>query len=702
MPHSDSGFSPFDLVYGFRVRTPLDALYHGLFEVDSEKLNVCEWVSNMAERLELMRDCAAVKMMKGKESRLMLMNRGTKLREFEVGSKVLYRIPGLNCKLADSWEGPYIVLERTGEVNYKIHKEGAKKHCKVVHVNCLKKYCDRESVCRLDVVVEDDYVQRNKLSGVCVDYNQVELDKLLGEYEGVFSDLPGSTKRVVMNIETGDHQPVRQAPYSVPLGIRDEVRNELSGLEKCGVIERCESQWASPLVPVRKQGGGVRLCVDYRKLNEITVKEPYYIPGFEEMVEMVGKGRVLSKVDLSKGFHQVEVLEEDRDKTCFVCPFGKFRFRRMPFGLTNAPSVFQRLMDLVLVDCVDFARVYIDDILVVSGCWSEHLVHLGRLFEALKEAGLTCKRSCFGKVRLEFLGHVVGGRVINVPETRVRAIREHPLPKTRKQLRAFLGLVGYYRRFIRNYHSWSSSLTPSTSRNAAGTVEWSSQMMEAFHGLCKSLCHSVCLVVPCVSDVFVLECDASVSGVGAVLSVVRGEEHLPVAFFSKQLKGAHQRYSAQKLEGLALFEAVRHFAFYLYGKEFTVVTDHRSLVTLMMTRQLNRRLYNWALKLTEFKFKVVCHSGRENGVADCLSRCHTSAEGGGGRCGHTHMKKEEQGTCVCVCVNINCLCCSMRTAIDCVVMCSHNLFVSVVLINVGMLYACVHVCSRAGTLQPFV
>ncbi len=164
----------------------------------------------------------------------------------------------------------------------------------------------------------------------------------------------------------------------------------------------------------------------------------------------------------------------------------------------------------------------------------------------LKEAGLTCKRSkcCFGKVRLEFLGHVVGGGVINVPETRVRTIREHPLPKTRKQLRAFLGLVGYYRRFIRNYHGWSSSLTPSTSRNAAGTVEWSSQMMEAFHGLCKSLCHSVCLVVPCVSDVFVLECDASVSGVGAVLSVVRGEEHLPVAFFSKQLKGAQQRYSA--------------------------------------------------------------------------------------------------------------------------------------------------------------
>ncbi len=185
--------------------------------------------------------------------------------------------------------------------------------------------------------------------------------------------------------------------------------------------------------------------MDYRKLNEVTAKEPYYIPGFEEMVEKVGSGKVLSKVDLAKGFHQVEVDVADRDKTCFICPFGKYKFIRMPFGLTNAPSVFQRLMDSVLVDCMDFARVYIDDILVVSSSWEEHVVHLRKLFGVLKVAGLTCRRSkcCFGKVKLEFLGHVVGGGVINVPEARVRAIREHPLPRTRKQLRAFLGMVAY-------------------------------------------------------------------------------------------------------------------------------------------------------------------------------------------------------------------------------------------------------------------
>lgn len=237
-----------------------------------------------------------------------------------------------------------------------------------------------------------------------------------------------------MTIDTGDSQPIRQSPYSVPLGIRDKVKKELEVLESGGIIERCASSWASPLVPVRKPDGGIRLCVDFRKLNEVTKKEPYYIPGFDEMVELVGDGTVLSKVDLSKGFYQVEVDEEDRDKTCFICPFGKFRFRRMPFGLTNAPAVFQRLMDEVLVDCVEFSKVYIDDILVVSKDWNEHLCHLRKLLGVLRDAGLTCKRSkcSFGKKTLEFLGHQIGGGRISVPEARVEAIKKHPIPKTRK------------------------------------------------------------------------------------------------------------------------------------------------------------------------------------------------------------------------------------------------------------------------------
>ncbi len=347
------------------------------------------------------------------------------------------------------------------------------------------------------------------------------------------------------------------------------------------------------------------------------------------MIELVGSGCVLSKVDLAKGFYQVAVEEEDRDKTCFICPFGKFRFVRMPFGLTNAPAVFQRLMEGVLVDCEDFSKVYIDDILVVSKSWEEHLGHLRKLLEVLRQAGLTCRRGkcSFGRRRLEFLGHQVGDSVISVPEARVKSIRDHPLPKSRKQLRAFLGLVNFYRRFIRGFHRWSALLTHHTSSLSAGTVSWTEPMLEAFHALCVQLCDSVCLYVPCNSDVFVLECDASSTGVGAVLSVKREGNCLPVAFFSRQLKGSQSRYSAQELEGLAVYEAIRHFSYFLYGRKFSVITDHKGLLSLRSGKQENRRILNWALKLCEFDFEMVYRAGNLNVVADELSRCHAAVEG---------------------------------------------------------------------------
>ncbi len=628
MPHKDSGYSPFDLVYGFRVRTPLDALYHGLYECETSELSVCDWVLRMSERLEAMRDCAALGLAKGKESRMQYLNRGTRLREFKEGEKVLYRVPGMSCKMADSWQGPYVVVKKVGAVNYRIGSIEKVKHNKVVHVNCLKLFKERVNISRLDVVIEDESDSGSILKGECEGFVQRELDEVLSEYTDIFSDRPGSTEKVVMGIELKEEEPIRQVPYSVPLGIRELVRKELMSLESQGIIERCQSKWASPLVPVRKPDGTVRLCVDYRKLNGKTIREPYYIPSFEEMVEKVGSGRVLSKIDLAKGFHQVTVKESDRDKTGFVCPFGKFRFVRMPFGLTNAPSVFQRLMEEVLVDCTGFARVYIDDILVVSSSWKEHVAHLRKILCVLSEAGLTCKRSkCqFGKRSLEFLGHQLGDGKVTVPAARVAAIKDHPVPQTRRQLRAFLGLIGFYRRFIPNFHRCSSVLTPHTSTAMSTRVSWTGDMLDAFRGLCDSLSVSVCLHVPCASDVFVLDTDASGTGVGAVLSVVREEEKLPVAFFSKQLQGAQKNYSAQELEGLGVYESVNHFAYFLYGKRFTVITDHKGLVGMMTRKQENRRILKWSLKLSMFDFDVVYRAGVENLVADDLSRCGESVD----------------------------------------------------------------------------
>ena len=303
----------------------------------------------------------------------------------------------------------------------------------------------------------------------------------------------------------------------------------------------------------------------------------------------------------------------------FVCPFV-----RMPFGLTNAPSVFQRLMDCVLSECSDFAKVYNDDILIVSWCWEEHLDHVRCVLRTLREAGLTCKRKkcSFWRRTLEFLGHLVGHSMISVPAARLAAIRNHPLRKTRRQLRAFLGLVGYYRRFIGGFHKWPSILTPHTS----GELRWSGPMLEAFHMLCGALSSSVSLCVRCTYDSFVLGCDACNTGVRVVLSVEREGVCLPVAFFSRQLQGAQTRYSAQELEGLAIYESIRHFAYFLYGRRFLLFTDHRGLVNLMCNKQMNRHLYGWALKLSDYDFEIVYSPGCLNTVPDALSRCHGERE----------------------------------------------------------------------------
>ncbi len=295
--------------------------------------------------------------------------------------------------------------------------------------------------------------------------------------------------------------------------------------------------------------------------------------------------------------------------------------------------VFQRLMDVVLSECMDVSSVYIDDVLIMSASWKEHVVHLVRVFKCLLEAGLTCKpaKCVFGKAKLVFLGHTIGGGRLSVPKDRVTALMEFPRPMTRKQLRGFLGTVNFYQQFVRDFHHCSSILTPSVSKSVPVVVEWTRQMLEAFVSLKNMLCDSVCLCIPCMSDKFILETDASGAGVGAVLSVRRGEELLPVAFFSKQLQGAEHCYSAQELEGLGLFKTVRHFAFYLYGTHFKVVTDHKPLVTLMSQPQQNKRLLNWAMKLAEFDFEVIYRSRSENMVANCLSRRFTEV---------THCQKE--------------------------------------------------------------
>ena len=215
-------------------------------------------------------------------------------------------------------------------------------------------------------------------------------------------------------------------------------------LVELGIAVPSQSPWASPVVPVPKPDGSVRVCIDYRRVNEITAGDPYYMATLDEILERVGNSMTISKLDLAKGFYQIEVEPEAREKTAFITPFGKFEFTRMPFGLKNAPAVFQRCMEVVLNSCYSFSAPYIDDIVVFSKNGKEHVGHLRKVFEALKQHGLTVKlaKCGFGRTKVEYLGHIIGGGVLAVPAHRAAAMSEFLLPKTKKQLRSFLAIIG--------------------------------------------------------------------------------------------------------------------------------------------------------------------------------------------------------------------------------------------------------------------
>ena len=331
-------------------------------------------------------------------------------------------------------------------------------------------------------------------------YSQGEMDQLLHDYACVFSSTPGEAQVEPFGIKLHENaMPSSRPPYQVPIHLREEVSLEIDKLLQSKIIEPSSSvDWCAPIVPVRKPDKSIRLCVDYRELKKVTPLDRHVIPTLPEILDRVGHASVLSKIDLTSGFHQILVEPQSRDYTTFLSPKGKFRFVRMPFRLKNAPSQFQRCMEKVLEPVIDCAAVYIDDIVVFSQDWPSHIEHLKRVFECFKQAQLTAKPSkcSFGRTKLQYLGHNIGSGKVVVPEHRITALANYKKPINKKTLRSFLGCISYYRKFIANYSDMSALLTPSTSVSAPKVVAWTVEMDRAFKMLKVSLCNHVSLTIP--------------------------------------------------------------------------------------------------------------------------------------------------------------------------------------------------------------
>ena len=407
----------------------------------------------------------------------------------------------------------------------------------------------------------------------------------------------------------------------LPVCCKEVVQWEVSKMLENGVIRRSTSPWSSPIVLVQKRDGSWRFCIDFRRVNAVTHKDAYPLPRIDSTLDSLSGAQFFLTLDLASGYWQVEVAEEDKEKTAFSSPQGHFEFNVMPFGLTNAPATFQRLMECTLAGLTpEECLIYLDDVIVYSSTFDDHLERLKRVFQRLQQAGLRLKpEKChFVQSEVHYLGHIVSRKGIQPDPRKVNAVQKFPRPHTVKELRIFLGLTNYYRRFVKDYARLAEPLHRLTRK--ATPFKWTESCEMAFESLRQHLTNPPILAFPCFTVPFVLHTDASNSAMGAVLSQVQEGHERVIAYWSRQLDKAQRHYSTIEREALAAVAAIKEFLPYLYGFRFTLITDHNPLTSLKGLRDVSGRLARWSLFLQQFDFTVQYCPGSRNNVADALSR----------------------------------------------------------------------------------
>ena len=452
------------------------------------------------------------------------------------------------------------------------------------------------------------------------------LEELLSAFGGLFAEpegLPPQRARDHNIVLKPGALPVAVRPYRYPAAHKDELERQCAAMITQGIVRRSDSAFSSPVLLVKKQDGSWRFCVDYRALNALTVKDAFPIPVVDELLDELHGARFFTKLDLRSGYHQVRMSPGDIHKTAFRTHDGLYEFLVMAFGLCNAPATFQALINDVLRPFLRrFVLVFFDDILIYSYTWADHLRHLRVVFGALQQHQLFVKRSkcAFAASSVAYLGHVVSAAGVTMDPAKVQAVREWPLPRSARAVRGFLGLAGYYRKFVHHYGSIAAPLTALLKKDG---FAWSEDAAAAFVALKEAVTSAPVLAMPDFSKEFIVECDASSHGFGAVLV----QDGHPVAFFSRPVAPRHRALAAYERELIGLVQAVRHWRPYLWGRRFMVKTDHYSLKYLLDQRLSTIPQHHWVGKLLGFDFTVEYKPGHTNAVADALSRRDTPEEG---------------------------------------------------------------------------
>ena len=624
VPQASTGFSPFELLYGRRPRGILDLAKETWESQPSPHRTVVEHVEQVRDRMAQVWPIVREHLGRAQQAQARIYNRGAQLRVFRPGELVLVLVPTAECKFLAKWQGPYEVVERVGEVNYRVRQPGRRKPTQLYHVNILKQWKEGGNPpgpAPLGLVARRGVPVVPVGEDLSPDQKQ-DLADLVLQHQDVFSELPGRTSVIQHDIRTAPGVKVRVPPYRVPEARRAAIQEEVARMLQLHVIEESRSAWSSPVVLVPKPDGSYRFCNDFRRLNEVSDFDAYPMPRVDDLIERLGPARYLTTLDLTKGYWQVPLTKSAREKTAFATPGGLFQYTVLPFGIHGAPATFQRMMDQVLRPHRAYAAAYIDDIIIHSGSWDVHIQQLRAVLGELRKAGLTANpaKCRLGLEETAYLGFRVGRGNVRPQESKVAAIRDWPRPTSKKQVKSFLGLVGYYQRFIPGFATLASPMNDLTRKTFPDRIQWTEAAEKAFESLRGALCSEPVLITPDFTSPLIVHTDASEVGLGGVLSQVRaGEEH-PVTYISRKLLPNERNYSTVEKEALAIKWSLTKLRYYLLGREFTLVTDHAPLKWMAGAKDSNARVTRWFLALQDFRFRVDHRPGKEHANADALSR----------------------------------------------------------------------------------
>lgn len=452
-----------------------------------------------------------------------------------------------------------------------------------------------------------------------------QLTQILHEYSDCFSadtrEL-GVTNKVELNIELNSDKPVCYRPYRLSYSEKTVLREKIEDMLSNGIIRESSSNYASPIILVRKKNGDFRLCVDFRKLNSITVKDKYPLPIIEEHIEKLGGKKYFTGLDLSQGFYQIPVAKDSIHKTGFVTPEGHYEFLRMPFGLANSPAVFQRLMDRIFSSLRhDKVLPYIDDVLLPTNSIEEGLDLLKVVLKIVRDAGLTLnmEKCFFLQTEIDYLGYEISQNGIRPGSKKIEAVAAYKEPGNIHELRMFLGLTSYFRKFVKNYAGIAHDLYRLLQKNVAW--QWGPEQQEAFDQLKKVLTTRPLLSLYRREGAIEVHTDASSKGIAGILLQQQDGNLKPISYFSRKTSKDESMYHSYELETLAVVESLRRFRIYLVGNHFKVVTDCSAVRYTFQKKDLTPRIARWWLLIQEYDMEVEHRPGKSHSHVDALSRC---------------------------------------------------------------------------------